>query len=541
MKEGSFESQNKSMIISPIDIVMGCFFIYQLTTYCVRGDMYGTFLAYLFPLCSGLYFVFKRIMSYNKIRHSLTWVLVLWSYIEIGVCFAQMLNLINFSNSSFIFGGTFGNPGALAAFMSVLLPIFVSETNIYKKCPSKRFQYNCLSLCICLLVIFILLSNSRGAWIASLAGCFYVLKMQQKYKCDILMKKIKCNPKFCGVCIILCIGILIALYLYKHDSAFGRLFIWKVIINESCPNVFWGDGIGAFSANYGKWQAEYFLNNYATAHEKFVADYVVTAYNEFIEIFVEQGLCGVLIMFSLAWVLYYRKMRYTKNILIGAKGTLLSVFVLCFVSYPFAIPAVMIVITICISILGVSSGVKLPHTKIPLIFSICISTYILVQFGCYIFGKHLLYKGQSYMVYGNNIKAKEMFLQASNFLQNDGNLMYNQGLAEYLDKHYNRAVCFLKNAQRKSSDPNIYIQIADCYQLMGDINSALMNYNFASKIVPNRLYPKYKIFSLLRQEGRIPEAIALAKEIIETPVKTPTIYSKEIKEEALEYIKDKAV
>ena len=84
-----------------------------------------------------------------------------------------------------------------------------------------------------------------------------------------------------------------ALYQYKANSAFGRLLVWKVALQKPYQNLIVGDGIGAFEANYGHWQSDYFARGSGSDAEKKVADYVTCAYNEPLQIFIEQGLLGV--------------------------------------------------------------------------------------------------------------------------------------------------------------------------------------------------------------------------------------------------------
>ena len=81
-----------------------------------------------------------------------------------------------------------------------------------------------------------------------------------------------------SVVVTLLIGIFHVLYQFKADSAFGRLFIWKVVMITPHENILTGRGIGAFEAEYGKWQMEYFVNNGGTEKERYVADYVACAY-----------------------------------------------------------------------------------------------------------------------------------------------------------------------------------------------------------------------------------------------------------------------
>lgn len=78
----------------------------------------------------------------------------------------------------------------------------------------------------------------------------------------------------------------------KEDSALGRILVWKVTLSTPHPHasLLWGNGIGYFESQYGKWQADYFQEKEGTEKERHIAGYVTTAYNEFLELGLEQGI-----------------------------------------------------------------------------------------------------------------------------------------------------------------------------------------------------------------------------------------------------------
>lgn len=78
----------------------------------------------------------------------------------------------------------------------------------------------------------------------------------------------------------------------KEDSALGRILVWKVTLSTPHPHasLLWGNGIGYFESQYGKWQADYFREKEGIEKERHIAGYVTTAYNEFLELGLEQGI-----------------------------------------------------------------------------------------------------------------------------------------------------------------------------------------------------------------------------------------------------------
>lgn len=70
------------------------------------------------------------------------------------------------------------------------------------------------------------------------------------------------------------------------------ILVWKVTLSTPHPHasLLWGNGIGYFESQYGKWQADYFREKEGTEKERHIAGYVTTAYNEFLELGLEQGI-----------------------------------------------------------------------------------------------------------------------------------------------------------------------------------------------------------------------------------------------------------
>ena len=94
--------------------------------------------------------------------------------------------------------------------------------------------------------------------------------------------------------------------------------------------------MGGFSTAYMQKQADYFQSGKATEREQFLASTPRYAFNEYLQIGVEQGYVGLLLFCSFYLLLIHRGIKSHQ---IEAVGGLLSLAVFAFASYPFQLPS----------------------------------------------------------------------------------------------------------------------------------------------------------------------------------------------------------
>ena len=120
----------------------------------------------------------------------------------------------------------------------------------------------------------------------------------------------------------------------KEDSALGRILVWKVTLSTPHPHasLLWGNGIGYFESQYGKWQADYFREKEGTEKERHIAGYVTTAYNEFLELGLEQGIIVTACIAALLVMATGTGWKNLSTIELGAKASIVSITILMFCS-----------------------------------------------------------------------------------------------------------------------------------------------------------------------------------------------------------------
>lgn len=177
----------------------------------------------------------------------------------------------------------FGNTGLFSTFMSYVAIIYVQSRNL------KINKTEIMILLIVFSVIFLLFKSRTSILILSL-GLFSTL----------LRRKV--NVQFCkilGVALLLIFSIVTYSFFNenKYNSACGRLLIQKVCALNLKHVPIMGYGLNSFSRVYPLLQEKYYREGNMTEQENRLAGDVRYAFNEFVQIFFEFGILGIMVVF----------------------------------------------------------------------------------------------------------------------------------------------------------------------------------------------------------------------------------------------------
>ena len=517
---------------------IACLLVYLSVSYAIRGNIFGTYWVYTILICWILFFALVQLFRQNRhFVRNVFWFIVVGAYIEIIIGFGQSFGFMGSDNSLFVIGGSLGNPGAFSGYLSVITPLVLSLAFVYRRNKKAENLYYTLLVCFGFMLFFIITLHSRGAWLACLAGCIFVINNQYSIHKKIFIFLHSPTRKISA---FLCTLILFsagfyALYQFKADSAFGRLFVWKVTMLTPHDNILAGDGIGSFEANYGKWQMDYFDNQKGTENERHVADYVTCAYNEFLNAYIEQGAIGLLLLLIILFFAFRRKNVNKSMLVTGAKASLIAIVVLSCVSYPFKSLLLFLQFIISLSIIFYQpqKGDLIMHkhfVRLKILYPVL--GMLIIAFGFRnLYGYHLLSKGQKAVFTNKLDEALTMYNDAYPILYNNGIYLFYYGSAFALNQQYEESIDMLEKSIRKSSIPNSYILLGNNYKKTGVFEEAKKAYLNAIYSIPSKLYPKYLLVQLLMEASHQAEAYVWANEILLTKEKVPTTAAKEIKDE----------
>lgn len=438
--------------------------------------------------------------------------------------------------------GSFFNPGPFSGYIAAILPVSFGVMLRFSNCRKSDLSnprttlYYLAWISIISIILILPAGMSRSAWIAATVSCIWVYVTYRIGWKGMYTFWEKHRKRCIGFLVLgiaaLCVG-LVAIYTIKKDSANGRLLMWSITAKAIEKHPLKGIGLGGFPAVYAQTQAEYFASGKASETEKFVAGCPEYAFNEFLQIGLEQGLFGLIIF--LVWVgfvLFYgiKSKRY------GTTGGIIALMIFAFSSYPFQLPSFWILLifysVICVSTNKIK-GKNLAgnQRRFPYIGFI-------TALSC-----GLLFIGQKDMqnVYTQWSRAKALYSNKGYWGALDSYMMLypqlrhkHEFLFEYsqcLSKtgKYEQANALLQRAIQLSSDPMLYYMMAKNEQSLRKYDQAEKHLLYAINILPERIYPYYLLVKLYAEPDFYqPEKLKNAAYVVMN--KQPKVESTAIKE-----------
>lgn len=461
----------------------------------------------------------------------------------------QSLNLLSPYSANFKITGPYLNPGPYACLVAILLniplTILLIEEGVEKYKKFTLFGSNFNVLLVGLVVfgfLIILLTNIRTALVTVIiVGSTILINNRMASKKRFLRITLAVS--------ILCIFFTASLaFLYKKKSSSGRLFIWTTTLAHDAEPSLFGKGYKYFEQKYNLRQAIYFNeNNDPNSEASKLAGNVTYAYNEFIEIYINYGLFG-LVSFLLLMGVVIKK--YYQNYISNSVFThisfyiILGFFIEMMISYPFSMLGNKIVF---ITALGMFFGnVKTIELNIP-ISRIFINSFRVLMFFFLAFAMNVLLR--SYFAYSAWTSADLLYKRSGHhqgvikileehksvFLTNGKFLTY-YGKILFLNRDYKKSLEVLTRAKKYSSDPIIYYTAAQCYSILSLDELAIQNYYIAINITPNLLYPRYLLFQHQVKNSLHKEAVQNAKLILSIEEKVLSPATIEIKKIVKDYL-----
>lgn len=455
----------------------------------------------------------------------------------LAICFLQgiygifqFLGLFQSNNNFFLVTGSFDNPAGISALLSMGYPIglflfFMSKT---------RKKYFFL-LALVTLTITIILSGSRTGVIAIL--CTLLIFNFN----NIILNTFSNNRKYFHFLFGIFVILLVIGFLYKvkHDSANGRLLIWKISCKMIRERPILGHGFGSFKAKYMYYQADYFSKN-SDSQDKLLADNICHPFNEFIKITIEFGIAGLFVVFILLFFVLRRIFKYNnkyKHLVLSGISTFL---IFANFSYPFQNTPVCILLVFYFMFLFPTTEIRIINTY--RLFIIRISFIGLCIYGILgtinIIKAEILWKQiAEKSLKGDTKKVLPIYERIYPYLEKNPYFLYNYGVELCMASEYDRSIAVLEKCKLFLIDYDLLLVLAENYQQKKKISEAIYTLNIASDMIPGRIYPLYKLFNIYIIKGDNESAKQIAEIIVKKEAKVLSGEVLVIKAEAKEYLK----
>jgi len=408
---------------------------------------------------------------------------------------------------------------------NVLVIYFFIFLHSIKKLNTLSFIYAAI------IVLIILLTGARTAIVGLLISSILVFSFRYNKKELVVFFFI-----FGSI-----LGLIIyGLYLWRPDSVKGRLLLWKSFLSSSrsIQDLFFGKGVG-----YSEYKAQMFLKLYmqnSNTPEQLLAGSTFSTMNEYLKIFVDSGLIGVILFVALLYITSYYFIIRKKVFLLAANISFMSVSMF---SYPLYFPFIWIMMLFLWTYPGdVRSKIiscKALYFKIGSALMICIFLFVAYRISIYSF----------YLIKWNGVQNNSNYLYDEPGFQKSYNILNKQlnnnpyFLSDYAQKlqslsRFERSKKILERAVEIEPTAERLMMLGYNCEMTHLYDSAEYYYKRAIQTQPKLFRPRYLLFNLYVKLDKRNLAKDAATRILLFPVKVPSEDVEKIKDVAKKYLSD---
>jgi len=422
------------------------------------------------------------------------------------------------------------NSGIIAILINLVAALLLKLSLLQ---PSKIFRIiNSCIITICL--VFIIFLGSRTAILAFLTVSFYIFYpiVKSKYYFKV----------FTNLFLILFFfSVLFFIFFYKLQSTYGRAFVYKISWKLLRKNWISGVGHGKFNIHYNHAQASYFSNHSITDDVALRADDGYYALNEWMQIWIENGLFAFLLFTLLTALLVIISIKRIKRKYNFAELFILVVLIACLFSYPLHNYLIRNLFILCVVIVLVSFSVeKIRLKKRNFLFKVVVASLSVILIGitlATINDKHKIKTMESLIESGDANEA--LIFARSNWDRVSENYKFSGLYLKLLfDTHrLDEYLSFFEKNHFSNCNQRFHTMAGHSYNEVGDSLSAEKNFLIALYIAPYRLQSRKDLMDFYHQRGNIRKARFWANEIIVCPMKFYTDRGVYLKNKATAYLK----
>lgn len=473
--------------------------------------------------------------------------LVIGGLIQVTYGELQLYNFYPALNPNFPITGSFFNPGPYSGYLTAVFPIalglhfFIDQ---WKRDDITPFRdlIKIIAIVTALGVILVLsVTASRAAWIALVFSGGFLMFFRFRWDRRFLEALDTPIKRTIGILLGLAIvaGVGTGLYYLKKDSADGRTLIWKASWEMIRENPLTGLGFDRFQAGYMESQAAWFRGNPNDPSVP-LADDVVYAFNEGVQLMVEQGLFGIGLVLILLFAAFKIRGSLENPEILMAQAGLVSILVFGMFSYPSHILSIKICGIFYLAILAGRSQI-LVDWKVHQYGKTVKGIFVLLAFFVAMIAfvtSNSLYKAvkewnYAYSLYhgGAFAPAVDGYEKALPMFDHNGEFLTNYGKALSMAGKHKEAIFILESAKKYLGNTVIQTTLGDSYMALGKNEQAETAYQLAAEMLPDRFYPRYLLVKLYASTGAWDKMEPLAHRLIEKEPKIPSRAVEEIKTE----------
>ena len=433
---------------------------------------------------------------------------------ECGLGYLQLVGKLGSNHYLYTLTGSFRNPGPYGGFIAVCISMLaaycIKKRGSYKDSIYSLILFWTAAVVAILATVILPSTQSRSAILALVCSLFFMA-----YGVESIKSRLKPILTKYGIWIL--VGVLLigsGAYLFKKQSADGRLFMDRMCINAIYESGGLGVGVGRFGRAYAEAQHDYFQKQIERTgkddldwtaideRDRTTADCPDNAFNEYLFVGVE---FGVLVMLVFIGVIAFVIITSFKNGTIWCYGlTAFAVFALF--SYPLHVKQfqILFAVLLAISITDDDKGKDILGLTI-LIVPLLLLAVVLIKQSPYInqyrkaelsWKKTERWHQMEYFDYA--VEGCDTLWQYKKY---DKEFLFAYGQSLNKIGEYEKSDSILKMGTEISSDPMFWNVMGNNSLAMGRYREAEERYKHAFYMVPNRLYPLNLLAKLYYAEG----------------------------------------
>lgn len=452
----------------------------------------------------------------------------------IGMVLLGIFQVIQFRGDALSITGWMMNSGYYSNFLGSILPVLMAV--MHQRKIVYAFHKWMLAIFIFLGVLLVFLTQSRASIVGLVLSSFFIYWS--------LLKKYLHHWSLVGMLVLFCAIGITGMYFIKPISFLGRWMIYKVSWSLWQEHPWIGVGPGRLGVFFNSAQAAYWQKHDATPHALQIVDDTTEAFNIFLQVGVEFGWIGIVLMFSLVALIYkhWKIMQANAEITVMQKASLAGLVGIVgssLFSNPLHMPVLnLLAILYLACIFKNEKAIKLQYI-IPQWVFVNITMIIMVVVFCFV-GWQSYYLHQWKLaaraaIYQNFTIAQAYYKKANEGLQHDGAFLYNYGAEAMLANESQLAIRLLSRATLFCDASQLYVYRGQAYLQEGASDLAVADFRKAYAIVPSLLYPRYLLWKVFKKYGPSEQEIYWRNLILNHPPKINTVWSAQWMEEVRSY------
>jgi O-antigen ligase len=469
------------------------------------------------------FFVIFRILGSDFIEKCILPIVLVFFLAEICQGYSDLLRNIDATNLPLLITGHLENSGLYSVYLVFHLPLAHYYLTFFVK--GKRWRTVMLVMLYVAIGALILVTQSRAAILG--LTCYFGKLLVNGDK----LRPYKQTLMFAfalSLVLVIC-----GLIYIKPASAFGRFIIWKISLQHFSEYFLTGIGYGQFSSYYPIWQISYFTSlPMAKIIETQSADEVFVAYNEPLQILIELGIIGFVILAVFFSRLAFKTDRPAVGLPSNMRDMLLILFVASLFSYPLHVNVILLTTFLCAAFLVPVTfrNISFRHQTWIKVLLLVILTFVMVKsVGVYRVIKDL-HRVQD-DIFSSDAQRATAYFRMYPLLNRNSEFLLNFGVFLYTMQN-NASIKVLEESKDLQTTSVTLSTLALVYEDMGDTEKAILTWKALSNFIPYKFVYKDKLLDLYLNNNDLANARKTAQLITVLPVKKDSQAVRNIKSKA---------